>query len=354
MCFPLWAELPQDIVESISKKFTIYTDYLLFRSVCHKWRLYSPQTPLHLPPQLPCHMLSHNSFFDLSTNTIHSLNLAPWFSTRTLICGSSHGCLVIVDEFSNLRLLNPITRATMSLPKLPVVVRMDWNDTVESLCLIKVVLSSGPFISDDFTAFAMLRFNQFAFFTKGSDSWVVLDWNIQFISTDVVYKNGSFYVVGINGKIAVFDLVGSQISHVEMTGMSFVNEYPHLVFLKENLLMVTKNMSDTTDIKIYTMNWNVGKWERIQSLGGHSLFIGRKSSICCCAADFVGCRPNCIYFSDYLFGKEFGIYSLSDESVEPLSGCPKSSYGRTVWFEPSLNWKNSNVVSMIYFICIKS
>ncbi|MCI01341.1 F-box protein SKIP23-like, partial [Trifolium medium] len=171
------SELPQDIVESISKRLTVYVDYLRFRCVCRSWNSFLPKTPLHLPPQLPWLMLSHKSFFNLSTNKIHRLNLPPR-SGPTRICGSSHGWIVILEETAELTLLNPITRATISLPSLqtfPELVAMLRGYPDNNRHLINVVLSSNPSLSDDdFVAFAILNRRDFVFCKKGYNSWVLL------------------------------------------------------------------------------------------------------------------------------------------------------------------------------------
>ena len=52
-----WTQLPRDILETVSKNLTIYTDYLRFQAVCHTWRISVPKIPHHLPPQLPWLML---------------------------------------------------------------------------------------------------------------------------------------------------------------------------------------------------------------------------------------------------------------------------------------------------------
>ncbi|XP_058779520.1 putative F-box protein At2g16290 [Vicia villosa] len=219
----------------------------------------------------------------------------------------------------------------------------------------------SPLISsENFTAFALLHGNEFAVWRKGYESWVVLNWGINCNGVDAVYKNGSFFVVGTNGTIAVFDVDRCKISHIEMspdieifpfglTRIPFVNDHCNLVFLKENMLLVipkfkpVKNMFGNritkTGFKIYEMNGNVCKWERIHSLGEHSLFIGAKSSsvICCCVADLVGCRPNCIYFTNFTYGAYFGIYNLSNKSIDLLPGNPPISYSHSVFVQPSPN-----------------
>ncbi|XP_058742556.1 F-box protein At2g26160-like [Vicia villosa] len=153
-------------------------------------------------------------------------------------------------------------------------------------------------------------------------------------------------IVDVNGMIAGFDAGLGQISHIEMTKINFKNDHRNLVLFKEDMLLVIQSRIydrqaghltyETVGFKVYKMNWNERKWEQIQSLGEHSLFIGTKSSLCCCAADFVGCRPNCIYFTyftDYVNGKDVGIYNLSDKSIEPLPGYLSNSYGHSVWVE---------------------
>jgi len=108
------------------------------------------------------------------------------------------------------------------------------------------------------------------------------------------------------------------------------------------------------------MNWDVLKWEEVQTLGENALFIGRNASLSFSAADFVGCRPNCIYFTNNFSGKhDLGIFSLSDWSIEPLPCYPQNLYyhfGCPIWVTPNPWWpENLNDVSLAswyLFICI--
>ncbi|XP_058780822.1 F-box/kelch-repeat protein At3g18720-like [Vicia villosa] len=210
-----WAELPQEIIELISKRITIYSDYLRFLRVCR-----SPETPLHiLPPQLPWLMLSHNSFFDPSTKEIHHLNLPLSSSHKSRICCSSFGWLVILHDISKVRLLNPITCVTLSLPSLytlPKFVRKPLKSNCNQF-LHKIVLSSSPSLSDDFAALAILNFGALAFCRKGYDSWVLLRMNAFHEWMDVVCNNGLFYAVSTKGVIAVYDVKGPRVSIIETT-----------------------------------------------------------------------------------------------------------------------------------------
>ncbi|XP_061361303.1 F-box protein SKIP23-like [Gastrolobium bilobum] len=384
-----WAELQPEIVELISKSLTIYADYLRFRCVCHSWRSSLPKTPLHLPPQLPWLMLSSRAFFDLSNNKTHLLNL-PLSSHRTRICGSSHGWLVILDETPEVRLLNPITRATIALPPLytfPNVTSFNYSNigreylirnpyggvdafNLRQMCnsfLRKVVLSSSPSQSDDdFTAFAIAGHNNLAFCRKGYDSWVFVIEEL-YSWEDAVHHNGLFFAVSKGGIIAVCDVDGSFPPHVSIiqttAPMQFSGDIHYIVFSGEDMLLVTRilehDFSDegdesnlvyrTVGFEIFKMNWSLLKWQKIETLGDRMLFIGGNSSLSFSASDFVGCFADCIYYTDDYsesnhddaYGKhDLGIFRLWDQSIEPLPCYPRNSYSRLGW--PLPIWVSPN------------
>ncbi|XP_050883927.1 F-box protein SKIP23 [Lathyrus oleraceus] len=313
-----WAELPQEIIELISKKLTIYFDYLRFRCVCRS----VPETPLHLPPQFPLLMLSPKSFLDPSTNKLHHLNLPLSSSHRTRICGSSYGWLVILHEISEVRLLNPITCVTLSLPSLytlPKFVRKRLKCNSNSF-LNKVVLSSSPSLSSDFVAFAILNSSALAFYRKGHDSWVLFNVNGYHVWMDVVSKNNLFYAVSMEGTIAVCDVEGPRVSVIETTNsVNLGNQIYYVVFSGEDMLLVSSYQ--TAWFLILKMNWNTLKWEKIQTLGGKMLFLESRSSFSFSATDFARCPTKLIYFTNDVSSKdELGIFSL----------------GYPIWVTPSL------------------
>ncbi|CAK8543778.1 unnamed protein product [Lathyrus sativus] len=338
------AELPQEIIESISERLTIYSDYLRFRCVCRTWNYSVPKTPLHLPPQLPWLMLSHKSFFDLTANKLHLLDLPLSSSHATRICGSSFGWLVILNQISEVSLLNPITHITLSLPSLytlPEFVRKHLDNN-NNRFVNKVVLSSSPSHGDDFAAFAILNPNQLAFCRKSYDSWVLLRVNENHLWMDVVSKNGLFYAVSSEGMIAKCDVESSHVSIIKTTdSISLWNAIYYVVFSGEDMLLVYRylqkeNVSQTERFRILKLNWNVLKWEEIHTLGENTLFVGQKSCVSFCAADFVGCRPNCIYF---VRKDDISVFSLSDKSIALLPHYPLNldrQLGCSIWITPNL------------------
>ncbi|KAK2446587.1 hypothetical protein QL285_017372 [Trifolium repens] len=297
-------------------------------------------------------MISYKSFFDLSTNKFHHLNL-PLLGR---ICGSSHGWLVILKQtFLRLELilLNPITGATLSLPSLKTysdLVAKVFHHSDNNLHLIKVVLSSNPSLNDDFVAFAILNCSDFVFCKKGYNSWVLLNHasanNYRWI--DAVYKDGSFFVTSINGIIAVCDIEGSRVFLHENTSISsYLINSCYTVLAGEDMLLV-KQLNDTdstvTGFKIFKMDLNMLEWEEVQTLGEYSLFIGKNSSLCFSAADFVGFRPNCIYFTTNLVRERhfsftiYNLYNLSNHLIKPFSCYPiylNFLLGYPIWVTPN-------------------
>ncbi|KAL5074529.1 hypothetical protein RYX36_013513 [Vicia faba] len=273
-------------------------------------------------------MISNKSFFDLSTKKIHSLNLPSSSFHQTLIIGSSHGWLVILHKTYEVHLLNPITSATVSLPSLHA-----FSELVR--VLIKVVLSSSPLVREDFSALAILNSN-LAFCRNGSDSWVLFNVNNDEHGwIDAVYIDGSFFVVSMTGAIAVCDVESHGVLIIEPeNSIDFSGKFCYLMFSGEDMLMVTRHWTwefeahefeldpdvRTVGFAIYKINVDLVRWDKIQTLGENSLFLGMNYSHSFSAADFVGCRPNSIYFTDDIRGgkHDIGIYSLSDQSFQPL------------------------------------
>lgn len=336
-----WEELPQGIIESISKRLTISGSAVYVAA----------GVPLSPKPLSIYHhnfhgsLISHNSFYDLSTRKIHCLDLplSPSYGTR--ICSSSHGWLVVFYEVSALHLYNPITHASLILPSLctfPELVRKLLDD-YNNLFLTKFVLLSNPSLSNDFAALAILDRSELAFYREGYDSWDLPGENEKHQWIDAVYKNGSFYVVDMSGTIAVCDVEDHQVSIIEnVNSVHISNDIYYLVFSGDDMLLVTRYFQDedqTVGFQILKMNWYVLKWEEVQTLVENALFIGRNASLSVSAADFVGCRPNCIYFTSDVSGKyDLGIFSLSDWSIEPLPCYPQNLYyhfGCPIWVTPN-------------------
>lgn len=385
-----WSELPPEIIQTISQKLTIYADYIRFRSISHTFLSSIPKTPHHLPPQLPCLLLSHQSFFNISTHKTHLFNL-PLPSHRTRICASSHGWLIILNETPQIRLFNPLTCVTLFLPPIhtfPNVVSFDYSNigreysvtndsylrffSLRQMCddfIAKIVFSTSPSLSDEFVALAIVDVyscNNLAFCKKGYDSWIFLTKkNDYYFWEDVVYYNGLFYAVSKGGTIAVCDVNSHRVSIFQMTvPVQFSGDIHYVVFSGEDMLLVNRILEEdfsdepnydmlvyrTVGFTVFKMDWNAMAWNRIEALGDKALFVGVNSSMCFSAGDFVGCCGDCIYFTDdYSEGNhddacgkhDFGIFRLYDGIIDPLlPSYSRNSYSLLecplpIWISPN-------------------
>ncbi|XP_050212371.1 F-box protein SKIP23-like [Mercurialis annua] len=390
-----WSELPPELIETISRSLTIYTDYLHSRAVCHTWRSSIPKTPKNLPPQLPWLMLpqsqsnqSRRAFFNLSTNKSHLLNL-PEVSYPKRHCGSSHGWLIIIDDTPSVLLINPLTRARLYLPPLssfPNVVGFNYSDVGREYALQirlggrinlslrqmrdwfiqKVVLSSSPLKDDNFVAVAILnQTGDLAYCRNGDKSWSLIE-NARTYSEDVIYYNGMFYAVNKTGQIAVCDVSGEspRVSIIE-TPRQIGGDMQYLVSSGDELLLVTRFLDveyefdhpdmephlfyRTTRFDVLRLDLNGPRWLSMRSLGDKALFIGENSSLSLSASDFPGCMANCIYYTNdysdtnadgHVGEHDFGIFKLRDDSTEPLPCYPRNSNSPSQW--SSALWVSPN------------
>ncbi|GKV43189.1 hypothetical protein SLEP1_g50511 [Rubroshorea leprosula] len=372
-----WTQLPAELLESISKNLKIYADYVRFRAVCRNWRSAVPKIPLDLPPQLPWLVLpptrshlTYRAIFDLSTDKLHHLSL-PEYSTNPAKRhrGSSEGWLVILDLSPDIILLNPLSRAKVHLPPLstfPKVTgfnyshisneyelqcpyRIRYNRSLQYMrdCFIKkVVLSSSPSKDPNFVAMAIINETMdLAYCRSGSDSWSIIEAAHSF-SEDVIYFQGLFYAVNIDGEIAVCDVSGAspQVSFIRTWPLLAVGgDIRYLVGSGDELFLITRHLAlefddtglyghnsgyRTRKFDVFRLDWSVLVWKEVRSLGDEALYIGGNSSLSLQASDFPGCVGNRIYYTDdysennfhdgACTGDDMGIYNLGDGSIKPL------------------------------------
>ncbi|XP_059462070.1 putative F-box protein At5g55150 [Corylus avellana] len=382
-----WTQLPQELLISIADNLKIYADYLRFCAVCHSWRSSVPNTPRHLPPQLPWLMLldysdeSHGSsdrvFFDPCARKIRHLEVLEALSYDTRFCGSSHGWVVFLDYSDESRavlLLNPLTQASLHLPPFsayPKAQSFNYSEvdafqftfpqtqTLRKrlhLYIKKVVFSSAPLGNNNFIALAIccgVYANVLAYCKKGDETWTLIP-RTMFSFADVVYYNGLFYGVDYHGVIAVCDINGaSPIVSIIRPPLLFHKRVGAVMLYLVNsgddeLLLarryVSRKFYDNGDLESYNtvwfevfkMNWSEQRWDRVTNLGDRMLFIGSKSSVSFLASGSRGCLGNCIYFTedDEPFPSYyFRIFKLSGGSFETCWLI--NPYGPSIWVTPN-------------------
>ncbi|KAK6939277.1 Domain unknown function DUF295 [Dillenia turbinata] len=374
-----WSQLNPELLETIAKKLKSYADYFRFRSVCRNWKSSVPKTPRPLPCQLPWLMLPQNpnrlnyrAFFNLSNNKVLFLHLPEAASNGKRRCGSSHGWLVLLDETPVIFLLNPLTRARIYLPPLntfPNVLnfsfsvvgreyslRTNYGESyrhslrdMRDTFIKKVIVSSNPSEDSDFIALAILNHTEdLAFCRKGDKCWKFID-DAQSYSEDVIYNNFDklFYAVNKYGSVAVCDVNGEspKVSIIEAPEQQFRGDMQYLASWDNGdgeFLLISRYLEIQFDVELVefdgiyrTVKFEVFKldlrgsrrWEKVRSLGDRMVFIGENSSLCLAASDFLGCKGNCIYFTDdfseinydgVVGEHDLGVFSLDDGDTE----CP--------------------------------
>ena len=104
-------------------------------------------------------------------------------------------------------------------------------------------------------------------------------------------------------------------------------------------------------VRVYKLELKGSRWVDIEDLGDdNALFLGDNSSICVAASKFVGCQPNCIYFThDYdtvgIGGAgpvDIGVYHLKDRSFTlgfnmDSETIAKMRASPPIWVVPTLN-----------------
>ncbi|XP_059461282.1 F-box protein SKIP23-like [Corylus avellana] len=376
-----WTQLPQELLKSISDSIKIYADYIHFRAVCHSVRSSVPNTPRHLPPQLPWLMLpnaqsdqSDPAFLDLqSAGKLHHLEIPEDVSHHSFFCGSSHGWLVLLFQCPGVLLFNPLTQASLELPPFSApsneqsfnFLDVDINDPLGEMYMHtfrglivtsvrKVVFSSSP-LSNNFIALAIISgCDILAYCKKGDLTWTLIP-RTMFCCEDVIYFNDLFHVVDKHGALAVCDVNGASpiVSFINPPLLMGGDTHYLVNSGDDELLLVTRYVDmqygdvDTNEVvsyktlrfEVFRMNWGEPRWETVTSLGDRMLFIGENSSVSFLASDFRGCSGNCIYFtddSDFKYYRvhgdyDLGIFKLLDGSIEKLPSCQRNPDSKNCW-----------------------
>lgn len=131
------------------------------------------------------------------------------------------------------------TLSSRQLPELPATLRLDSNGNMS--CIVKVVLSCSPSLTEGFTAIGLLYRDIFSFFKQDSFNWEILNWGKDRLKTDAVYMNRSFFVVDNLGCITIIDIDSLNMTLVEMAPifipqLTFNIDETYLVVLEGNVL----------------------------------------------------------------------------------------------------------------------
>ena len=76
----------------------------------------------------------------------------------------------------------------------------------------------------------------------------------------------------------------------------------------------------TKRFRILEFDFEKRAWITLKSIDGRALFLGENTSVCVNAADYTGCRPNCVYFTHDIdltrLTNDIGVYDIASGKIE--------------------------------------
>ncbi|OMO85279.1 hypothetical protein CCACVL1_10297 [Corchorus capsularis] len=159
--------------------------------------------------------------------------------------------------------------------------------------------------------------------------------------TNAIGFNGKFYVLSLQGTLAVIDDTDSYPPRI--TALSSERAVPsvlakhfreYLLESEGNVLLVfliSKNsIKIVDDVEVYQLNTTKLLWVRMASLGDRTLFLG---SDCCMSvsASRIGCKSNSVYFS-HQTADGWSVYDMEKGCIS--SGWTDATTKSPVWTEP--------------------
>ncbi|XP_026412220.1 F-box protein At1g49360-like [Papaver somniferum] len=338
-----WNDLNEDIVGLIADLLH-GSDYKHFRSVCKLNRDIIPkvQKTSYLSPWLVFSRDQTDTIFNvvnpMYNDETYSINLSdlPDYTIRF----QKDGWLLMTRE-RNVLFYNPLTRQKVKLPD------MD-RDNYYSV----VSFSSLPY-SSDCMVFAMDGRRDWNFYidfiTRGEEHWsshIFRDPGItplSFLDT-AFFRDGAFFCVDSHhGYVGVFSAKDKTWNVLQRPhGTYFDGVSPgFLVECGGDILMV-KLAYRSQMIIIFRLNFSEMKWERVESMGEHVLFISHTSCISAVAPNSY--MKNKIYFPRLYINAENVFYSVEIRHYHSLWGKHSANdlshtqgwFKNCTWIEPNM------------------
>ncbi|XP_058204267.1 putative F-box protein At5g55150 [Rhododendron vialii] len=390
--FPPCSGLPEDILDLILVKLTLLADYDRFGAVCVSWRnaslaprnrscrletrLKSVGVPLLLLLSSENSRVEEDghdwtcSLYDVGKRIVvqDNIKLPALPKSHGRCCGSSHGWLIMADDFLSIRLLNPFYLGGGSKcgggmiqlpplnypPWLRFMMLIDEDEYISELSICKVVLSANPALAPkDYVVMVIYGVGKsLAFIKSGDKDWTYVRSRIDPGCYDVVYCNGKIYAVDCSGILLHCDTTEPVPRLRKMAPAPYPIrhlqsdvEFYYLVESPQNQLLLVCRMMvrtprdndndpwfQTTGFKIFKL-LVLGKltaYVELKTLGDSALFLGDNHSTCVPAAasnGFPRVQPNSIYFTDHALSyytfqpntlrvpADMGVFNLEDQSL---------------------------------------
>ncbi|KAH6779609.1 hypothetical protein C2S52_010846 [Perilla frutescens var. hirtella] len=370
-----WSKLPYDIIHKVSTYLVVIEDFLAFSAVCNSWHSVYVAKQWHPRPQVPMLMFSDyenssfRSFISLYRNKVYNLELPEVHGRRCW--GSSLGWLLTIGDDLKIRLLNPFTRVSVSLPsKSSLQIHfgeiLDWYDIIQKAFIFRNPCTSGRNEEDLVVLIIYGPLKQLALCRPGYSSWRSIKEANHAGFIDVACLKDQIFALRDMGTLVVVDIESLAVvdvngqRHPQHVALSLLPQWDwEQLFLVEScgdLWIVYQyhcnshrryHSIESIEFLIYSFDFSKKQWIRLSSLGNRAVFVGDHCSVATCASDFLNCKGDCVYFvgarteqrwpySDVHV--DLGVYSMVKGSCKRLgfgADAPKC-YSFPLWVTPTL------------------
>ncbi|KAJ0111885.1 hypothetical protein Patl1_02961 [Pistacia atlantica] len=308
-----WAELPQELVDVISKKLTI-PDYFRFGRVCQNWwsiSMASKQNFMSLQAPLVIHISTRAKrtclFYDISNGAKYETKL-PYFGLKFCI-GLSCGYIIMEDLHSTISLVNPVTGSQYLFPKMASPGKsMSAGDR-------SIFASTVP--NQDFILVVLSQMQKDVHFRRSKDKyWRIYSFAGKPKIWDILVFKASIYVITNDGRIGTLNLKSApEVNFLELNFTPHFLGYVKLVASKEQLMVI--DFVPSPQLRVYTIDFSRMEWVQVTNLGGHALFLGNMMCSRLSNPAQWGGRENCVYYLPFR-SKTCYVYSISGQFLDRI------------------------------------
>jgi hypothetical protein len=353
-----WSGLPKELLEVIGKILDSRLDVLRSRSVCSSWRSSIPpfhaRFPLEVPD--PCGVLRSASTSEppvyLCESTLYLVQPVNHFPTSSCNKGwlmkiqeSNSGKFPLLDPLCSSHkhtvtpnTLNLLNFRVVELRKVyvlgPHVGRHKPNPWVNKVVMFP---SSAWTDADEYAVFMVCVPGKLAFGTCGDEKWTLVgDQSVEY--DDIIVYKGQLYVVDRWGTVFRIECsslklvpfspplfgLGSQKHLMESCGALYVVDrylrWDRRRMRNTNMTfyVLFKVFTRTLDFKVYKLDEDGGKWDLLECLGDRAIVLSTDCCFSVSAQEFVGCKENCIYFTDEYQRRIFSLKDSSFADLDPM------------------------------------
>uniref|UniRef100_A0A0E0FDN2 DUF295 domain-containing protein n=1 Tax=Oryza meridionalis TaxID=40149 RepID=A0A0E0FDN2_9ORYZ len=345
-----WSELPADLIGQVLLRLPSLADRVRLRAVCRPWRT-DAKRQAALPPPLPWFALRDGGLVDHLGAPVR--RCAPILREGVTDYLAVDNLAFLVHKRVGCSLVNPLSASSSAaeetpLPQLANAVLRAMNNSMfytvgkTKMPYVKVILSSPLDSSPDPLVAALILEGYYVAISacKRQDATgfgSVSDWTRKEIHripgkdyrmhiADIVFLNGRLYALTVKEGLYVFEP-----NSAKCDGKLFMVRR----WMRLPLNVRLGDLDETFLFEVFEADLSTTpcQWRKVDSLGGHAIFLGSECTKFVCASKCVGgVQEDCIYFMHRTFdnpSREYsgscvdplgdsGVYNMTNRRITPL------------------------------------